>query len=374
MFWKSSAFTGYLLILTLICHGSSHAGIEDMPIGARSIAMGATYVALANTADAIFLNPGGLSQLSGTEVSLFFQKPLGLDDVNFGTLTLSLPVSRFRLGVGLITLGNDLYTEQAFSAGFSYHFKRRIYYGLALRYQTARIDGYGSSGALGLDVGFVAPLSSQVTWGFSTTNLNRPQFGQTGQNLARSIKTGVSVAPRPGLLLNLEVFKDVRFDAEIRFGAEFRPFEQLAVRAGTGNNPDRFTTGFGLMINPFIVDYAFFSHSDLGLTHQVSLSIHLGKRERRQRSYEPAQQGERKRTPQIHSEPAGEIAPGQQININTATLEELMSLPGVGPKTAEAIVRYRSENGPFERAEDLTRVRGIGPRTFERLQPFVIVQ
>lgn len=59
---------------------------------------------------------------------------------------------------------------------------------------------------------------------------------------------------------------------------------------------------------------------------------------------------------------AEEAAP---ININTATVEELVGLKGVGEKYAQAIVQYREENGPFESPEDIQKVPGIGARTFE---------
>lgn len=62
-----------------------------------------------------------------------------------------------------------------------------------------------------------------------------------------------------------------------------------------------------------------------------------------------------------------------KIDINKATLQELESLPGVGPKTAEAIVRYRSSNGPFKCVEDLLSVKGIGPKKLERIKEHVVV-
>lgn len=55
-----------------------------------------------------------------------------------------------------------------------------------------------------------------------------------------------------------------------------------------------------------------------------------------------------------------------QININTASVETLASLDGVGETKAQAIVAYRSENGPFQSAEDLVQVNGIGNRTLEK--------
>ncbi len=59
------------------------------------------------------------------------------------------------------------------------------------------------------------------------------------------------------------------------------------------------------------------------------------------------------------------------ININTASAEQLELLPGVGPARARAIVEHRSAQGAFKRPEDLTQVKGIGERAFERLRPHV---
>ncbi len=59
------------------------------------------------------------------------------------------------------------------------------------------------------------------------------------------------------------------------------------------------------------------------------------------------------------------------ININTATLDELDDLPGIGPTTAQKIVDYRTEHGPFQSIEDIMNVSGIGPATFDRLKDLI---
>lgn len=61
------------------------------------------------------------------------------------------------------------------------------------------------------------------------------------------------------------------------------------------------------------------------------------------------------------------------ININTATLEQLDSLPGIGPTTAQKILDYRTAKGPFQRIEDIMNVSGIGPATFDKLKPLITV-
>ncbi len=61
----------------------------------------------------------------------------------------------------------------------------------------------------------------------------------------------------------------------------------------------------------------------------------------------------------------------EKVNINTATLQELMALPGIGKKTAEKIIRYRDENGPFQSPDDLKKVKGIGEKTFRKLADLI---
>ena len=55
-----------------------------------------------------------------------------------------------------------------------------------------------------------------------------------------------------------------------------------------------------------------------------------------------------------------------QVNINTASTEELMQLEGVGSAYAQKIIQYREANGPFENPEDITNVKGIGNSTYEK--------
>ena len=59
------------------------------------------------------------------------------------------------------------------------------------------------------------------------------------------------------------------------------------------------------------------------------------------------------------------------INLNTATAEQLDRLPGIGPKTATAIIELRQKMGGFRKVEDLMSVRGIGEKTFIKIRPYV---
>ncbi|MBI2820895.1 MAG: helix-hairpin-helix domain-containing protein [Acidobacteria bacterium] len=61
------------------------------------------------------------------------------------------------------------------------------------------------------------------------------------------------------------------------------------------------------------------------------------------------------------------VAPAK-VNINAGTVEQLSTLPGVGPATAQKILEFRSKNGPFKRIEDLMAVQGIGEKKFLKLK------
>jgi len=74
---------------------------------------------------------------------------------------------------------------------------------------------------------------------------------------------------------------------------------------------------------------------------------------------------------EIPLEPANPAAPGALININTASQAELESLPGIGPVTAQKIIAYRQANGLFIGIEDIQKVSGIGPATFEKIKDLI---
>ena len=81
---------------------------------------------------------------------------------------------------------------------------------------------------------------------------------------------------------------------------------------------------------------------------------------------------------------AGSMASAQQaeksaagtaatINLNSATVEQLEALPGIGPKTAQLIVEYRQKSGGFKKVEELMNVKGIGEKSFLKLKPMLVV-
>lgn len=63
-----------------------------------------------------------------------------------------------------------------------------------------------------------------------------------------------------------------------------------------------------------------------------------------------------------------------KINLNKATVEELVQLKGIGQKYAERIVEFREKNGPFKKTEDLMNVPGIGTKILEKNKDRIVVE
>lgn len=91
---------------------------------------------------------------------------------------------------------------------------------------------------------------------------------------------------------------------------------------------------------------------------------------------EPSTSPQLVEVPVVAEEESGEqeVLVEKSININTAGAEELQNLPGIGPALAERIIEYREENNGFYDIEELMMVEGIGEKTFQKLQDFVIAE
>ena len=81
----------------------------------------------------------------------------------------------------------------------------------------------------------------------------------------------------------------------------------------------------------------------------------------------PAPKSDPKPTPKPDPKPATKL-----ININTASSAEIELLPDIGPSLAQRIIEHRTKNGPFQSLADLDKVRGIGPKTIEKLRDRIV--
>jgi comEA protein len=78
-------------------------------------------------------------------------------------------------------------------------------------------------------------------------------------------------------------------------------------------------------------------------------------------------------SPALATAQKSKAASVEKVNLNTATLEQLQTLPGIGPSTAKGIIEHRTKVGKFTKVEEILNVKGIGEKKFQKIKDRLIV-
>lgn len=253
-------------------------GFPQYNPGARQISLANSDVALANDVFSLFSNPAGLSQLNWREVGVYYSPaPFGLTELSNGYAAYHEPVSFGSFAAGGMTYGFDLYRESKVLLGYSYNYDNIFFAGLALNYHNYSIKNYGSTGVFYLNIGGLVYILDELRWGFLVTNINKASVADIDDQIPMVLSTGFSFDILDNFSLNFALEKDIRYNPSVQFGIDYDIIEYLSLRVGASNEPSRFTAGLGINYSIFSLDYAFFTHPDLGLTHQAGIILSFGK-------------------------------------------------------------------------------------------------
>lgn len=262
----------------LLVHGTADASF-DTKKGARPLGMGGTFVAVANTGDALYYNPAGLWQINNPYAQTFYSAPFNLKELGTTVFNFTYPTAKGNGTLNFESYGYEVYRETTLGAAYSGSFKEKLLYGFILNYNHLNIQDVGSRSTIGLDLGLMFRPQEKVTVGFAARNVNRPAI--KGDELPQTFSMGISLRMIDPLIINADVYKDVKFPADFRVGAEYTFFDRLFLRAGMATEPSRFSAGLGFDFGKGVIDYAIYSHTDLGVTHAVSASFHIQRQPQR---------------------------------------------------------------------------------------------
>ncbi|MBI4385818.1 MAG: PorV/PorQ family protein [Elusimicrobia bacterium] len=276
--------------------GTTGATFLKVGVGARPLAMGGAFSALADDANAIYWNPGALAEVQKRDVTASYNALF--KDENQGFLAFATPLrdNMGTLGVGLNYLTiTDIEkraadTESADSTFSNQNFALMASYGRAglldglslggnLKYIRETLDTF-SGNAVAIDLGALYKTGIEnLTAGFTIQNLGT-KIGP--DPLPLLVKGGAAYKLFNQRLAVASDFDWLAMDkrAYLGFGAEFWAHKALAIRAGyqAGRAQDRLSSsmvgtsfGMGLKMDRFSMDYAFLPFGNLGDTHRVTL-------------------------------------------------------------------------------------------------------
>jgi hypothetical protein len=266
-----------ILILLVFVYCETQAAFEHIARGSNAIAMGGASAASLGNPWTAFSNPGALTTLDGRILSLHYSpQPFGLKELAHGSFSYVEPTGFGTFAVSGSRFGFDLYREIDLQVSYGAIVTDFFSAGTSIHYYHLSIERYGSAQTFGIDVGLLAILTEQVRWGFAAFNVNAPTIGSAKERLPQIFVTGVAYSPIPEAVLVADLEKDIRYPVELHFGLEYKLLELLALRAGTTGDPSMLSAGLGIHYSVVQLDYAFTNHSELGATHQFSLSLALG--------------------------------------------------------------------------------------------------
>tara|TARA_B100000941_G_scaffold284276_1_gene254833 strand:- start:185 stop:1120 length:936 start_codon:yes stop_codon:yes gene_type:complete len=285
-------------LLVFAVSSEAVVNIQSVGAGARAQALGNSYVAIADDADAIFENPAGLGQLDNksvayTNVSLFFG---GIEGDNLGQHVLSYaqPLgSKLGLGLGYERIGAELMSENGAFLSLSYKLSKAFHFGLSAKYlfwsvgdippDNGRNDPLSNTtaGNVGVDLGLMwqTPFKG-ANFGLLLKNLNQPDVSSgavagdaDAGKLPMDIHLGLAYQLNAQSLVSVQfVRSDLSGDSSdnrLLVGGETQLAGDLLLRAGGSKIFEEDTTGdlnagLGYKWNKLLFDYAY--HIPLDLT------------------------------------------------------------------------------------------------------------
>lgn len=266
-----------LVGLAGLCMPSIARGAFELaPSGARPAGLAGAFVALADDANSLWLNPAGMALVPSITVTSFYTRLYGMEELPSVMAGGVIPTRLAAVGAAYSGLGGELYRESALGLSVSRGIRSRVWLGATARMLSLSIRNYGPWRGTALDLGGMIRLPGGVRLGAAMLGVNRVSIAGKRNQMPRLLQVGVS---RTGDRLTLagQMDREAGRPATGRIGQEFRLASSFVVRTGIQTNPSVFFAGAGVTLPHIETDYAFAAHPVLGLTHRVSVSLFFGR-------------------------------------------------------------------------------------------------
>ncbi len=264
-------FSQLTLVVFLVLYSVISAQVSP---GARQIALSHSDAALSNDVFAVFTNPAGLAQMNWRELGVYYSpSPFGVNELANAYAAYIEPFSFGNLAIGYMQYGFELYKENKIALSYSSNVDNKLFVGVTGLYQNLSIERYGNDNTFTINLGALYYLSDITRLGVYTHNLFRATYGSEPDQIPFVLGFGASYDFNEDITFNGSVEKEIDFDPSFRLGVEYSIIEYLTLRSGFMSEPSSYSVGVGIHYSFLNLDYAFFSHPDLGLTHQMGIII-----------------------------------------------------------------------------------------------------
>ncbi|MGW8122084.1 hypothetical protein ACV07N_05440 [Roseivirga echinicomitans] len=263
-----------ILIACCISLNASAQLASRAPVGPRALGMGGVS-SIFHDSWSIFNNPAGLTDTKRI-TALFAYKTI-FDFAPFNTVSagIAFPTSLGNMGFSVFRFGDDIFNSQMASLAFA---KRTgiIRLGIKLNYLQYNIEGFGSKSTLLSDIGVVADLTPELTFGAHIYNFTQSSISADNrEKVPTVIKLGIAYKPTENIALVIEGEKDIDLDPDLKLGLEYQVIEKVKARTGFSTLTNTHSFGAGLQLTRFGLDYGVQIDRKLGHTHNFGLTFQI---------------------------------------------------------------------------------------------------
>ena len=263
-------FTSILILL--IIYQLSHAQLKNpVSSGARAMAIGNNAVTLTD-AWAVLNNPAGLANLKNTEAIASYQTIFDFAPFNTATVGVVFPLHFGVAGLGITRFGDHIFNTQTLHLGFG-HQVGMMQLGARINYSQYHIEGFGNTGIVTTDVGGIAQLSPEVSFGAYISNLSQSKISdETQERTSTAIVLGLSYQPVEILTITVTGEKELELAPGLRLGLEYQIVKNVTVRSGFSPKTKSHSFGAGIQLKKVTIDYGMRTNRNIGQTHSFGLT------------------------------------------------------------------------------------------------------
>lgn len=244
------------------------------PVGPRALGLGGTSVVFSDSW-AAFNNASGLTDIEDITALVAYRTIFDFSPFNTVSGAVILPTALGTTSFSVYRFGDDIFNSQMASLSFS---KKTgiVRLGLKANYLQYNIEGFGRKGTLLADIGALADLTPQLTFGAHIYNFTQSAISNdTQEKVPTIISLGLAYSPTKEVSLLIEGEKDVDLDPDLKFGLEYQVIEKVIARTGFSTLTNTHSFGAGLKLNRFSFDYGIRIDPKLGHTHNFGLVFQL---------------------------------------------------------------------------------------------------
>ena len=263
----------YLLLTSLLLYPFFLSSAQSN-YGCKQIAMSKSMIAAKSNSFAIFSNPSTITKLNLLEIGLYYSPaPFGLKELSVAGGAAAKRFYFGSIGLGYTTYGFELYREQKIAISYANTINKIFSIGISAIYQNVSIPNYGTANSLVFVIGSVYDLTEDFSLAFSVFNPTRATYGKEANQIPTSFNFGMSYRLYDSAEFCLTNAKEIDKKNSLRLGLSFIPIKWIELQLGYNNYPESISAGFKVSKMNLSVEYAVYSHSDLGLTHQFGINF-----------------------------------------------------------------------------------------------------